>query len=181
MVVISDRIRAARANAAERRIKAWQLRKAGASLHVIGDRLGISYEQARRDCNVVIEQLSKEAKGDALAWRTTQLQRCEDLILGLWSKASKGDPQAVTAVLGVFNRQAALLGLDAPKKQEITGADGGAIQLEVDANVSVEERQRRILAIVEQARGRSHTPALTAGPDLATSAGGTDDGMADAG
>lgn len=183
MVVISTRIMAARAAAMERRAKVWQLRKAGVTYRQIGEKLGVSYEQVRRDCDYVLAEYAREAKDQAESWRTTQVQRCEDLILGLWSKASKGDPNSVRAMMAVFERQANLLGMDAPKKQEITGADGGAIQVEqtIDVNVSREERQQRIIAIVEQARGRTNPAALPGGSDLATPTGSTDERMADTG
>ena len=52
---------------------------------------------------------------------------------------------------------------------EHTGADGGPIQVEQDVTYSVEERQRRILAIVDAARTRLDPAALPARSDLDSS------------
>jgi len=67
------------------------------------------------------------------------------------------------------------------QRLEHTGPDGGPIQVEQDVTYSLEERQRRILTIVDQARGRSDPAALTARPDLDSSGGGADEGLADTG
>lgn len=170
--------RAMRAAAAERRTQGWELRKAGASYRAIAQRLGVSHEQVRKDCDHVLDELSKQAEGSATKWRALQLERCEDVVLGLWQAVRKGDTESVNALMRVFKRQADLLGLDAPKRSELSGPDGGAIQIEQDVTYSVEERQRRIVAIVDEARGRLNPFTLGAGSDLDTARGSTDEGLA---
>jgi hypothetical protein len=67
------------------------------------------------------------------------------------------------------------------QRLEHTGADGGPIQVEQDVTYSLEERQRRILTIVDQARGRSDPAALGARSDLDPAGRSPDEGLADTG
>lgn len=167
-------------SAAERRIKVWELRKTGASYRKIAQKLSVSHEQVRKDCERVFGELTAEAVDRAEEWRVLQLHRCEDAIQGLWPAASSGEVGAVTALMKVLQRQSELLGLDAPRKQELTGRGGGAIEMDIEthATYSVEERDKRILEIIELARTRTDSLALSERPDLDTSGGSTDSRVA---
>ena len=50
-----------------------------------------------------------------------------ELLAGLWPAAISGDVPSVGMALRVAERRARLLGLDAPTRQELTGADGGPL------------------------------------------------------
>jgi hypothetical protein len=54
--------------------------------------------------------------------RTMEVARLDQMLLGLWPKAIKGDTWAVDRVLKIMERRAALLGLDAPVKRELSGS-----------------------------------------------------------
>jgi hypothetical protein len=159
--------------------QALDLRKAGASYDQIARQLGYfnrggAFKAVARGLDTV-KHLMVESAEDV---RSLELTRLDALLLGIWQAATSGDVQAVTAALRIAERRAAYLGLDAPKRQELTGADGGPIEVEQNVTYSVEERQRRIVAIVDAARGRPDLPALTAGSDLDTSGGSADTGVA---
>lgn len=176
---LPSRLREARKNrAADRRAKVWQLRIAGATIHQIAQELGVSDTTIEHDIRLTVKQLTEQRLDAAEDWRQLHLQRMEALLLGVWQQARAGDPAAMKAALDVMNRQAQLLGLDAPKRTELTGADGGPIELDQQVTVSEAERDHRILAILERARERSHPPALPAGPDLAATDGATDGSLA---
>jgi hypothetical protein len=52
------------------------------------------------------------------------------MLLALWPQVLKGNQGAIDRALRVMERRAKLLGLDAPTRQEVTGAEGGALRIE---------------------------------------------------
>jgi len=165
---------AASATAIERRVQAWELRKSGLSYRAIAKKLEVSHEQIRKDCQAVYSEFSNDALKHAEEWRTLQLERCEDMIVALWPAAQHGDVDAVKALLQVFKRQAALLGMDAPQRMEHSGPDGAPIEIDERITLSQDERDSRILTIVERARERSNLALAAIQPDLATPDGAAD-------
>ena len=118
----------------ERQLQALELRKAGWPFHEIGDRLGISTSQAFKDVSAQLKRLAALALDNAEELRQLELERLDMLIQGLEPMARVGNPGAVNSYLRVMERRAKLLGLDAPVRQEHTGADGGAIKTYVTFN-----------------------------------------------
>lgn len=113
--------------AAERRVQAFDLRKAGASYRAIGRALGISEAQAHRDVHLVLDGLAKRANESAIHVRNLELSRMDSMLNALWQAIRRGDPTSISTALRVSERRARLLGLDAPAKQELTGKDGGPL------------------------------------------------------
>ena len=118
----------------ERQLQALDLRKAGFTYRAIGDRLGVDYTTAYKDVQSELKRLSALALDSAGELRQMELERLDMLTKGLESMAAVGKPDAVSAYLRVMERRAKLLGLDAPVRQEVTGADGGAIKTYVTFN-----------------------------------------------
>jgi hypothetical protein len=114
---------------AERRMRALNLRKAGGSYRQIAQQLGVSLNTAWADVNAELLELREQTKADAAEVRDLELQRCDEMILGLWPAVRRGDPKAVSAAVRVSERRSKLLGLDAPSKSEISGANGGPVEL----------------------------------------------------
>lgn len=108
---------------AERRQRAFGLRKAGASFRQIASQLGVSLNTAWADVNAELLELRTQTQADAEAVRDIELQRCDEMILGLWPKVRTGDPKAVMAAVRVSERRAKLLGIDAPTKQQVQFQD----------------------------------------------------------
>jgi hypothetical protein len=106
---------------AERRVRAFGLRKAGASYRQIAQQLGVGVNTAWADVNAELMELRAQTTVDAEAVREMELQRCDEMILGLWPAVRRGDPKSVMAAVRVSDRRARLLGLDAPSKTELTG------------------------------------------------------------
>ena len=66
--------------------------------------------------------------------RDLEVERCERLVLGLWTNATRGDDKSVHAVLRVMERKAKLLGIDAPTQVEnVTRPRPLVIELVADA------------------------------------------------
>lgn len=114
-------------NAIERRAKALELRKSGMTYSAIGKALGVSICMAHKDVHHVIDQLAKEARETAEAVRDIELERLDAMLKALWPAVEEGDTSSISTALRVAERRARLLGLDAPVKQEVTGANGGPL------------------------------------------------------
>jgi hypothetical protein len=131
----------------QRQLQALELRKAGYSYRAIGERLGISHVQAYTDVNAELARLTELRKDSTEELRELELERLDVLLKGLEPMARVGNPGAVNSYLRVMERRAKLLGLDAPTKQEVTGADGGAIEQHTTLDLSkLTDEQLRALA-----------------------------------
>jgi DNA-binding CsgD family transcriptional regulator len=113
----------------ERKLQALDLRKSGASFRVIGQQLSISHETARTYVHEALRDLADKQMELAAEYRQLELERLDRLMLAVWGNATKGDVGSINAALKISDRRAKLLGLDAPTKQELTGKDGGAIEV----------------------------------------------------
>jgi hypothetical protein len=113
--------------AAERRVNAFDLRKAGASYRAIGRALGVSEAQAHRDVHLTLDELASRERESALQVREIELERLDEMLRALWPAVRRGDTSSISTALRVAERRARLLGLDAPVKQELTGANGGPV------------------------------------------------------
>ena len=105
----------------ERKLQALDLRKAGLSYRQIGEELNVSYQTAWQDVRAAMKALAQVENGRADEVRRIELQRLDELWRGLWADATGGDPAAIRAALGLMERRAKLLGLDAPAKTEHSG------------------------------------------------------------
>ena len=112
---------------AERRVKALELRKAGCSYREIGTALQCSPKTAFFDVRAALRELKKTEEDVGGEVLQLELARLDALWRAGWTRAQKGDPQAIRACLGIAKRRAELLGLDAPDKHEHTGKDGAPL------------------------------------------------------
>jgi len=118
----------------ERQLEALSLRRRGLSYRAIGEKLGVSHEQARRDIDGELVRLARERDTNLEAERELELVRLDKIFDALDHWVNVGNPQVINAYLKAMERRAKLLGLDAPDKKELSGKDGGAIQIQwVDA------------------------------------------------
>jgi hypothetical protein len=110
-------------------VEAVRLRLAGMSYSSMSERLGVSASSAHRAVLRSLARTAADLGESADALRSLELQRLDALLAGLWPAASAGDPAAVSVALRVSERRAKLLGLDAPSRRELSGADGGPIEI----------------------------------------------------
>lgn len=138
-------------DAAERTRKALALRRAGASYEQIAKELGLSNKSAaHKMVKRGIESIPREAAEDV---RELELSRLDTMSRALWEKAAKGDGFAIERMLKIMKRRAEYLGLDAPKKQEHSGPEGGPIDIS-----SAGDRVRSRLASLASRTGEGSAP-----------------------
>src|SRR5262245_61419517 len=65
-----------------------------------------------------MERLARAATEQAAAYRELTLARLEALFAALWPQAQAGHVPSVNAAVSILDRQAKVLGLDAPARQE---------------------------------------------------------------
>lgn len=114
---------------AERRAKALELRKAGASYEQIADKLGYSNRgNAYRDVDREIKAITAEPAKQVL---TLELERLDAMLMGLWSGARSGNQGAVDRVVRIMDRRARYLGLDATLGQmtDTSAVDGWLVHM----------------------------------------------------
>lgn len=140
-----------RLEAAERHVRAFELRKAGASYRAIGADLGVSGKTAHEDVRRVLAELAEATNDSAEEYRTMELERLDHLTLAAARVLQTTHPlvsggkilsgfttdgkaigltddgprlQAIDRLLRISESRRKLLGLDAPAKTAITNPDG---------------------------------------------------------
>lgn len=96
----------------ERRLKAFELRKAGASYRQIGRKLGVSGKTAHEDVQAVLSDLVAQSLSSAAEYRALELERLDAASLALFQHLETGDPQIVNSWVKVSESRRKLLGLD---------------------------------------------------------------------
>jgi hypothetical protein len=104
-----------RLKTAERKRKALELRKAGATYEVIARECGYkSRASAFEAVTNEIRAITKDAAEEVL---TLELERLDRLLFGIWEQARGGDVQALDRALRIMDRRASYYGLDVPAKR----------------------------------------------------------------
>ena len=105
--------------AAEKRARALELRKAGATYDQIAQQVGYAERgSAYRAVQTALQAITQEPAQEV---RQLEVERLDAMLLGLWPAARKGKEGAVDRVLRIMERRAKLLGLDAPVKADVGG------------------------------------------------------------
>ena len=137
-----------RVQAHERQKQALQLRTAGVAYEEIAARLG--YRGRSGAYAAVMRALRATLQEPADELRTLELERLDRLLLGVWGQAAKGNQGAVDRALRIMERRAKLLGLDAPSKTELSGPQGGPIEVN-------DAREQLLRLVVRQADARGES------------------------
>ena len=109
------------ASRAVRRKTILDLRVEGLTLAQIGERLGISKQAVHQQVQAELAEVSAERRVTAGLIVDEQIERVRFVLRSLAPKVTKGDPKAATAFLRAMEREAKLLGLDAPEKHQVSG------------------------------------------------------------
>jgi hypothetical protein len=115
---------AKRIEAAQRRIRALDLRLEGKTFRQIGEAMGVSEQRAWRLVTFELRRLNAKRAEQATELTRLQSERIDALLAALWPKALAGESAAVARVLDLLERQARLFGLDQPQKKEIGNLNG---------------------------------------------------------
>jgi len=106
--------------AAERQARALGLRKAGHGYATIARELGYaSASGAHKAVDTALRALVAEPAAEL---RALDLARLDELLVGLWIDARRGNVAKVDRVLKIMQRRADLLGLDAPQRFSVADA-----------------------------------------------------------
>lgn len=113
--------------AAERRVEALRLRRAGMTQHQIAAQLGISQPQVSAALKMALSEFRRQELVDAQNLIALECERLDALLRGHWPAASKGHLGATDRVLRIITTRAELLGLNAPNKHELFGKGGSPL------------------------------------------------------
>ena len=137
----------------ERRIEVERLDLAGLTEREIAEQLKVAKTTVHRDLEHVRKSRREELSVAADTERDKELARLERL----WSRwivaAERGDDRAAAILLRIADRKAKLLGLDAPVRSEVTGADGGPLIEGLVTGLSTDQ-------LIELAQQRRDLPDL---------------------
>lgn len=125
--------------AAERRTKALELRKEGRTFAAIARELGVSEQRAHRVITAELQRLNARRAEQAAEVTRLELERLDALLVAVWGKAQEGDTQALDRVLAIMARRTRLLGLDAPRRQELTGGGGGPLRFSLEEALAADK------------------------------------------
>ena len=115
----------------------------------IAKELGVSKATIHRDFLVLDEQYKEQAASDIAIAKGIDLERIDDLIFALWVRAKAGNLAAIEEVRQLLGTRAKLMGLDAPKRQWVSGPGDGPIPVqdvsddEIDLSTFTEEELRQ--------------------------------------
>ena len=102
--------------AAERRLKALDLRKVGCSYRQIGTALKVSHEQARQDVMEALAALNALSLASADELRALEIERLDMAAYAIQAAVRLGDVKAINAWVRLSESRRKLLGLDAPTR-----------------------------------------------------------------
>jgi hypothetical protein len=100
--------------------RAVDLRAAGTSYPDIADELGVDPTTAFHYVEEAPERFLGEEIRCSDTARKLHVERLRALLQAAWPKAMAGDANAIASCLRIMEREAKLLGLDAPQKVDIT-------------------------------------------------------------
>jgi hypothetical protein len=99
----------------DRKLRALELRKAGATYQVIADRLG--YRGPSGAHKAVVGALKATLREPADALRELEIARLDAALLAIWRNVQSGDYRAIDRLLGIMKRRIELLGLAQPPRR----------------------------------------------------------------
>ncbi len=164
MAGIDNQPTGTREAAADRRVRALELRKAGASYRAIGRELDISEAQAHRDVKAALAKLAELEQASAEEYRTMELLRLDGLALAASRILTSPHPLVSGGkVLSGFTGKGMAIGLtdDGPKlaaidrllrisesRRKLLGLDAPAKVAPVNPDGTPYETQQQVIGIV---------------------------------
>jgi hypothetical protein len=105
--------------AEERRVKAFEMRKAGASFRTIGTQLGISEAQAYTDVQTVLQRLVTQSLMLAEEYVALECERLDLALIAVARQVKAGHLGAIDRWIKLSESRRKLLGLDAPERLKL--------------------------------------------------------------
>lgn len=108
--------------ALQRDQQALDLRLAGCTYDQISERLAFGGRaNARRAVQRRIDEMRRDCMETVAEVKQMEISRIDAMLLGVWTRARRGDDKAIASVLRLMERRASYEGLDAPKQTEHMG------------------------------------------------------------
>ncbi|MBT2226282.1 hypothetical protein [Nonomuraea sp. NEAU-A123] len=134
-----------RAEIAERRAKAINLKLRGATWQEIADRLGYSSRSAAcKDISRLLDQHLGEVDRGVAEMRRVLLARLEKITYAMWPEAMAGDAASARTILRAITEQAKLYRLYDPKRLEQTVSNDLDAEIEQLLNTLLEAERTRL-------------------------------------
>ena len=114
--------------------------------------VGVGYGTVVRDIEARLEEGAEERQGKTHLYREKQRRQLNTLLTAWWTKAVH-DPAAADRVLRILEREAKLIGLDAPQRKQIEGPDGGPISVKPDLSGLTIDELKALCALVGKSQG----------------------------
>jgi hypothetical protein len=138
----------ARAIALQREHDALELRKAGASYGMIGERLGVTRMAAWKAVDRALQKVEHESIVMGERVLMLELLRLDRAQLAITPQVQAGSLPAIREQTHLQERRSRYLGLDAPMRQELTGKDGGPIRHEYRSDSDIDREIERLLDVM---------------------------------
>lgn len=154
-------------DAADRRQKAFALRRSGVPYRAIGKQLDISEAQAHRDVQAVLARLSEPELENVEEYRVMELARLDRAQQALATMIDSGEPAVIALWIKLSESRRKLLGLDAPTKIAATNPDGTApaayaelravvlAMLPMEQRLALADQLDRVIDVSDPTLGRS--------------------------
>ena len=95
-------------------------------------RFPLDYRISTQGCHKAYRKAMRRESALAVEeHRQMDTARCEEMIFALQPGLRRGDPKSVEAAIKVLGHKSKLLGLEAPKRMEMTGKDSGPLTIEL--------------------------------------------------
>jgi len=140
---------------AEKRLRALELRKCGASFAEIGKALGISTQRAHKIVMEELERLALQRLGTADELRRLESERLDMASIPILTQMKKGIMSAAFAWIRLSESRRKLHGLDAPVKVAPTNPMGDKPYQPKDLSGYTESQLARIAEVLQEIEGET--------------------------
>lgn len=137
-----------------RRIKVYELRLTGSSWRTIGSALGISHEQARKDCKTYMEAVELPLVDEVRKQEVDRLTRYLD---ALDVRIDDGDDKAISLAIKISESLRKLLGVDVPVVSTIEHVEVTALDLDIRDLIDKQNAQNAAAKRVAANKGKDGT------------------------
>ena len=135
--------------AAERRERAWELRRAGWSMRAIAKEIGVSAMAVYKMLASSLAEIKAETLELARLDREIQLEQLDTIFNILYPRALRGELTAIDRIIKVMDSQAKLRGTLAPTKSALTDPTGEH-EYNPYAGLTDEQRLARIQEVISR-------------------------------
>lgn len=122
----------------------------GYTVAEIGQQLDLTPDQIRRHTERAMQTLA-EGTPEVDDYRLIHIRRINDLLKAWWGRAHE-DAEAFDRVVKLMEREARLLGLDAPVKRDQHLAISGSVQVRPDLSAVTTEDLRELKALLTSSK-----------------------------